>query len=55
MRTYKSVTKPQKKCYHGILIKKHCLDCIEFEIRSYQTSIRVLQQTRRIIIKDGLV
>ena len=55
MRTYNSLKPTSKKCIHKISIGKHCLDCLDYEIRNHETSIRLLKRTRRFLIKEGLV
>lgn len=52
MRTYKSLTKQPRKCFHGIPMKDQCIDCIKFLIREKQTQIKLLRQTLRWAIKE---
>ena len=51
MRMYDSIKPVPTKCYHGVPMKKHCLDCIDYFIREKETQIRLLKQTRKYVLK----
>jgi len=51
MRLYPSVTKPRKTCSHGIAMNKHCLKCLDYEIESKKTDIKLLKTMRNMVVK----